>query len=217
MRLVLISDTHYYAESTPLPEGDVLVHCGDFSITGSDSELYGSMKWFRDLDFKHKVCIAGNHDQYEEEEPGFMSYVLGDKAHYLYESFVEIEGLKFWGSPIQPIFNNWSYNRDKKFRSTYWKEYMPDDVDVLLTHCPPRDILDTTYSGARVGCKHLGFRIAEVRPILSVFGHIHESRGVLYKDGIGYVNASLVGKGLTPTHNPYVVDIYDGTPILMQS
>jgi hypothetical protein len=30
---------------------------------------------------------------------------------YLNDSGVEIDGLKFWGSPVQPYFHNWAFNR----------------------------------------------------------------------------------------------------------
>jgi len=207
MRLVVISDTHLVAQDTPLPAGDVLIHCGDFCINGTDSELYHALTWFRDLEFEQKACIMGNHDEWEEKCPGMVKHVLDGHAHYLNGSEVTIHGLKFWGSPIQPEFKNYAFNRTRLFRSHYWKDAMPDDVDVLLTHCPPRGVLDETHDSSRVGCKHLGFRVEKVRPILHAFGHIHESRGCLIKDGIGYVNASMVERGLLPVHKPFVFDL----------
>lgn len=46
-----------------LPEANVLVHSGDFTMTGSESEAIDFMNWFCDLPHKHKIFICGNHDE----------------------------------------------------------------------------------------------------------------------------------------------------------
>ncbi|KAK4456873.1 Metallo-dependent phosphatase-like protein [Cladorrhinum samala] len=59
-RIVCISDTH---NSTPkLPKGDVLIHAGDLTNTGSYSELSKAIQWLEKADFERKIVIAGNHD-----------------------------------------------------------------------------------------------------------------------------------------------------------
>ena len=65
MRLVVISDTHGLHDSIgSLPEGDVLVHAGDFMNSGFDLETIASFnRWLRDQPFKHRVVCAGNHDR----------------------------------------------------------------------------------------------------------------------------------------------------------
>ena len=63
MRIVHISDTHsMHRLLTKLPEGDVIVHSGDFTLTGTEAEALDFMEWFCDLPYRHKVFIAGNHD-----------------------------------------------------------------------------------------------------------------------------------------------------------
>lgn len=69
-----------------------------------------------------------------------------------------------------------------------------------ITHGPPLEILDRTIGGTHVGCYALAARLEEIRPALSVFGHIHRDRGAIIKqwddDGSGkrkstvYVNAA---------------------------
>jgi hypothetical protein len=55
------------------------------------------------------------------------------------------------------------------------------EVDILLTHGPPHNILDRTTARDHAGCpsllRHLG-RMTNP-PRLHVFGHIHEARGAL--------------------------------------
>lgn len=50
-------------------------------------------------------------------------------------------------------------------------------VDVVITHGPPRGILDYTDSRQRAGCPHLFGAVARARPRLHCFGHIHEGWG----------------------------------------
>ena len=62
LRLVVISDTHNKHRSLKLPQGDVLIHCGDFTDKGTSVEVQDFTKWFIDTPFKHKIVIAGNHE-----------------------------------------------------------------------------------------------------------------------------------------------------------
>jgi hypothetical protein len=54
---------------------------------------------------------------------------------YLNDSGVEIDGLKFWGSPVQPYFHNWAFNRIGDDICKHW-ELIPLDTDILITHGP---------------------------------------------------------------------------------
>lgn len=47
----------------------------------------------------------------------------------------------------------------------------------MLTHGPPKDILDETHTGEKVGCEHLRRGVSRCKPRLHCFGHIHESWG----------------------------------------
>ena len=51
-----------HRQLTNLPEGDVIVHSGDFTMMGTEGEALDFMEWFCDLPHRHKVFIAGNHD-----------------------------------------------------------------------------------------------------------------------------------------------------------
>ncbi|OAQ96935.1 hypothetical protein LLEC1_04236 [Akanthomyces lecanii] len=68
---------------------------------------------------------------------------------------------------------------------------VPADVDVLLTHGPPRGHLD---DGGK-GCPQLVKEILRVRPRLVVFGHIHAGRGEkqLSYDGFERAYSGIMG------------------------
>ena len=53
---------------------------------------------------------------------------------------------------------------------------IPPDLDLLVTHGPPRGIGDRAVLGS-VGCDDLRAAVLAARPRAHVFGHIHEARG----------------------------------------
>ncbi|KAM5543604.1 hypothetical protein V8D89_002855 [Ganoderma adspersum] len=62
-RVVCISDTHNrHAELPPLPPGDILIHAGDLTETGTEAELEAAFAWLSSAPHKHKIVVAGNHD-----------------------------------------------------------------------------------------------------------------------------------------------------------
>lgn len=45
IKFVCVSDTHNRAEEVQLPEGDVLIHCGDFTRSGTPNEVTAFNEW----------------------------------------------------------------------------------------------------------------------------------------------------------------------------
>lgn len=125
----------------------------------------------------------------------------------LIDSGCKYKGVKFWGSPITPRFNDWAFNRSiikehssKKFPyiEKHWKK-IPKDVDVLITHGPPIGIMDISkYGGHRCGCPHLRKYVEEIKPKYHIFGHIHEGRGVLKEGSVVFINASSLDHHYSP-------------------
>lgn len=63
IRIVCISDTHSrHGNMLQLPPGDVLIHAGDFTNTGSRRDTEEFVAWMDAQPYKHKIFIAGNHD-----------------------------------------------------------------------------------------------------------------------------------------------------------
>lgn len=98
MKILHISDTHsHHRQLQDLPAADVIVHFGDFTMVGTEAEVIDFMEWFCALPYKHKVFIAGNHDDclFGADING-----LPENCHYLYGNDVTIEGIKFFGIPM---------------------------------------------------------------------------------------------------------------------
>jgi hypothetical protein len=57
---------------------------------------------------------------------------------------------------------------------------------ILISHSPPRGLLDEAHGNRHVGCDHFLAALKRVKPVVAVFGHIHEARGtktVTWDDG----------------------------------
>lgn len=54
-----------------------------------------------------------------------------------------------------------------------WRDTIPPDTDILLTHGPPKYHLDLE----NFGCAYLLEEIRAKKPLLHVFGHIHAGYG----------------------------------------
>jgi predicted phosphohydrolase len=206
MRLVLLSDTHMLHGRLEIPDGDVVVHAGDFCSSGSFEEASRFATWFAALPHPHKVIIAGNHDRCLEADPSLGPKLFRD-AHYLFDSGATLGGLAFWGSPWQPWFLSWAFNLPRGPALKAKWDLVPSGIDVLVTHGPPAAILDRCESGEDAGCMDLRAAIERVRPRLHVFGHIHEGYGQRRIGPTLFVNASNCTAAYAPTNEPVVVDL----------
>jgi len=206
MRLVCISDLHSYHPS-PIPDGDVLIIAGDICDKGNLLEIFAYDDLFGDLPHPHTLVIAGNHDWPFVHMNKEQKHKLFNHATYLEDEGVEIDGVKFWGSPWQPTYFDWAFNlpRGPKLAEVWAK--IPSDTDVLITHGPPFGILDTVKTGEHVGCEELSKALLQIKPKVHVFGHIHESYGALEKHGTTYINACLCNAHYQPENSPIVVDL----------
>lgn len=206
-RLICISDTHskHYELDKDLPEGDIIIHAGDFSNRGHLNELSDFLGWFSNLNYKHKIFIAGNHDFIMEKAQG-IAYEYQEKGViYLRDEMVEVEGLKIYGTPWQPRFFDWAFNVDRGEAIAKKWASIPEGLDVLIVHGPPHGILDALDSGMRVGCEELYKRIWEVKPKLMVFGHIHSAYGMSGLDGVTFINASSLDERYEYNRNKPII------------
>lgn len=208
MKAVAISDTHGKHDGLQLPKGDLLIHAGDVSNIGKEQGVRDFLKWFADLDFKYKIFIAGNHDYFFERFPEtYVKEIIPDNLIYLNDSGTEIEGIKIWGSPIQPWFHNWAFNRWRDAAIDKHWQLIPDDIDILITHGPAHGILDKTSRGELVGCEDLLKKIKKVKPKFHIAGHIHEAYGIEQHDATTFINASVLNLKYELVNEPIVFEI----------
>ncbi|KAF7453198.1 Metallophos multi-domain protein [Pyrenophora tritici-repentis] len=201
-RVVCISDTH---NQTPkLPRGDVLIHAGDLTNQGSYSELKKTVEWLERQDFEAKIVVAGNHDIALDgpffrhnsqswkwpspQDAGMCRKLLTESTSitYLENAATQIRltsGACFtvFGSPCTPKQGTWAFQYAGNQEAECVWSRIPDGVDVVVTHTPPKGHCDGTAEGLtdkREGCPSLLKRLSQVRPKLNICGHIHGGWGV---------------------------------------
>ena len=231
MRIVIISDTHNNDIFNELPDGDMLIHCGDSTQYGEKHEFEKFIFPFMSCTkFDTKVFIAGNHDsiyQYKERYIGkkseWIKNVLSEEnlsqsdliyledTSFIFTSSEFSRPIKIYGSPYVPRYGLWSYMID---RNSYellkkWEE-IPNDTDILITHGPPHSILDEVERMGytkNTGCELLYTRVFEINPILHCFGHIHDQHGYEKVKETTFINASICDGENNNIYHPIVIDL----------
>jgi len=208
---------------------DTIVFCyvhitiaGDCTDPGSsvsnEKQIRNFNQWLGTLPHKHKFVVAGNHDP----EKGVSLTDLRNlftNARYLQDESVEIflsnnrKTLKIYGSPWQPQFEGFlTYKKPgpgKGHIKDLWESSIPESVDIVATHSPPKGHLD-----AGIGSEDLLDLLESVQPKLNCFGHIHKGRqgkmsgAQRIQDGRTlYVNGAIVNDDLEPIWDPVLVEI----------
>lgn len=209
LRIVCISDTHGLHRRVKVPEGDFLIHAGDFMSSGrSLDEIIDFDEWLAEQPHPYKIVIAGNHDLLFESKAADARAALTN-AVYLENSGVEIAGLRFWGCPITPVTEAWAFHVPRGFASRKYWDMIPDETDVLITHGPPFGILDKKdILSSRLGCKQLTATLMRVRPRLHVFGHIHGGYGYETRPGgTVLVNCAIQNAAYRLVNLPITVEL----------
>jgi len=214
MRLVCLSDTHNLHERLSVPDGDVLLHAGDFTARGTEREVAAFGAFLARLPHRHKVVVAGNHDFLFEKKPARARELLGDVL-YLEDALAQVGPLTVYGSPWQPWFHDWAFNLRRGPELAAKWALVPSGVDVLVTHGPPHGLFDRTVHGEHVGCEELTRALPRIRPRLHLFGHIHEDYGAAQLDGTLAVNACNCDLRYRAVNAPVVVDLEAGSARLV--
>lgn len=206
-RFVILSDTHgleSLPDSILCQDADVAIHCGDLTTQSEIHEYEASITLLQALKAPLKLVIAGNHDftmdipvfqrKVAEAQPA-LDFQIVEQTFGSYGQarrlFSEDTGITFldegthsfrlqngasltvYASPYTPSFGDWGF----QYHPDHGHDFSIGNVDVVMTHGPPRGIMDYTHSGERSGCPYLFEAVARARPLLHCFGHIHEAWG----------------------------------------
>lgn len=188
MKIWHISDTHGYHKLLTIPENiDLVIFSGDCSNPRdpytNEPEVRSFIHWFKELPIEHKIFVAGNHDTSIEKSLITKLDFSGYNIHYLENDYVYIDGIKIFGSPYTPTFNNWSFMKARDKMDKLWSK-VDENVDIFVVHGPPKTILDLSYSRDHIleycGCNSLRNHILNrIKPKLCLFGHIHNNEHII--------------------------------------
>jgi len=187
MKIWHISDTHTFHGLLETPQGvDMVIFSGDCSNPRdpytNEHEVRKFIDWFSELPIKYKIFVAGNHDSSIEKGLVTKADFNNEGIVYLENDHCTIEGIKIFGSPLTPQFGQWSFMKARNKLDRIWPSIIEDDVDIVVTHGPPKGILDIAedrnHNIEFCGDRSLMNRIREINPKLSLFGHIHNNSGI---------------------------------------
>ena len=211
VRIVAISDTHNLHEDLRnVPDGDVLIHCGDGLRRGGDEDAVRALgRWLASQPHSIKVVTGGNHDATLERLPrARVAELLGSDVSFVANAGLEINGIRIFVSPYSNANSARSPNRAfqgdgvlEELRATL-PAFAKEGLDVLVSHGPPAGILD---KGA--GSDALAQLVRDTKPRYHIFGHQHNCFGTTVRGSTCFVNASSTDGLFALCKPPLVVDV----------
>lgn len=176
-QLLLFSDPHGDLDACrrlveQAEEADIVVGAGDFCVMRRG--LAATIDVLAAID-RPTVLVPGNSESASELTDACRSW---PQAHVLHGCGITLQGISFYGVgggvPITP-FGPWSYDLTESEAEELLAS-CPDGA-VLVSHSPPKGVVDRDSQGRSLGSTALRRAIEEAAPQLVVCGHIHGSWG----------------------------------------
>lgn len=213
-RIVHMADTNNHLHKSTsknfLPEGDILIHSGGFTVNGTEEEYVQFDAWLASVKdmYHYRVVVAGLADvKLCGNDWDYVKAMLPNATHVLCHSEATLLGMRIYGSPW-----HWAHEQNYTCKigahsSTSGRfDEIPEGIDVLVTHGPSFGRLDFTPVGwlsmstkgvdqndyrsaghnigqGRSGSTELRDAIEHIRPGLHLHGLCAGSRGVLLPAG----------------------------------
>lgn len=233
-----VADLHgHYPQ---LEGGDLLIVAGDLTKSDTETEYIKFISWCFDNyltgKFSKIIWIAGNHDNWVQEnvsinqQLGGSEYLCDSGTEFEYEepvrdlfdpgnkSLVFRKKLKIWGSPwtkrfpgMNPHCMAFTVDTDEELAEKW--ALIPEDTDILVTHCPPYGIMDRVNEVTKWGTKRFNVgspsllntsrRLKNLK--LFVFGHIHESYGQISPSRLR-MSAAVATREVTCASMPHIAN-----------
>lgn len=202
------SDSHTNHGLLQIPDNiDIAIFSGDCSNPRdkyqNEQKVLNFLCWYGlSVKATYKIFVAGNHDTSVEarliKKEKFEEYGI----IYLENESIELKftvdpikqetrSIKIWGSPVTPSFGvGWAFNKSREKLHDLWST-IPEDTDIVISHGPPKGILDLSYNRNNVlefcGCSALKKRMLKIQPKLVCYGHIHNTEDII---NAGYTKLS---------------------------
>lgn len=232
--LVLISDSHMRPLDDILgdAEGDLLIHCGDALDKGSLKEGYKFLAEWERITKRFRlgsVYTVGNHDLcYGENQFLFKGEFLSRGSKFLCNEGTNIKdgdrNILFWGHSLIPwISTGYWFGESEELDRRRALNMIPESWRkelVLISHGPPRGVLDvctfkrldgSEYLGPNWGCGPLREFIWDNDVPYCLSGHLHSGHGrelMMTRNGqCQVINAANVDEDYKIAYPPEVIEI----------
>ncbi|KAI5925834.1 ser/Thr protein phosphatase family protein [Camillea tinctor] len=205
-------------EAKEAQKADVVIHCGDLTEESKIFEIRDTLQFLKSLDARTKLVIPGNHDftldipKFQAnisaaniEDENLIRREFGEygEARRLFDEAkrdgiifldegnhnINLENgarLRIYASPYTPGDRTWGFTYPPGSQHDF---SIDQGVDVIVTHGPPEGIFDkNSDKEKRLGCKSLFAAVAQTKPRLHCFGHVHGGWGarlVTWRDQLG--------------------------------
>jgi hypothetical protein len=186
MKIYAVADIHGARERERraielASESDLAIVCGDITQFGPPEDA----KRFLDKmgDVVKTLALPGNCD-----EPGTIEAIEASAAKNIHNNRIEFQGFPFFGYSGSSPFGEEEETYDSLKR-------LAKEKGVLCTHAAPKGHLDLTLGGYSIGSGAVLRVIEETKPVLSLFGHVHEGVGSEIYKGSWLVNCSSGWRG----------------------
>ena len=189
MRIFAVSDTHGKLEGLDPSGADIVVMAGDVApLRGwTERALVEQVRWMNTVfcDWCGSYpktafrMIPGNHDLFAAYDDLLSAVRLPENAKLLIDELDEVSGLRIYGTPWVPCINGrWAFEENVPGLLSRKFAAIPDGVDILLTHTPPRirhKKVDVSIdrNSPHFGSAELLDAIRKTRPRYALCGHIH--------------------------------------------
>lgn len=172
-RILAFSDMHLSARCAAeireaARDADLIIGAGDFC--NGRHGLAEAMELLRTLE-QDSIYVPGNAESADELQAATSATVLHGNG-------IKKAGLKIFGLgyavPVTP-FGSWSCDLTEAEAEALLNEM--EAADILISHSPPKGVVDRGSSGVSFGSTAVRASIERVQPRLCLCGHIHDCFG----------------------------------------
>lgn len=214
MIIAATSDLHGYLPDPPPWPCDLVIIAGDIMPDKRPIERQGDwcqttlLPWIEEMTSVTKAPLYltwGNHDF-----AAIRLLIPSDLTAYaVVDRGFNILGSRFYFTPWVPNLGRWAYSFDGDVPDRY-REAIPDDTQILVTHGPPHGFGDATNNHTsnweHVGSPSLLERCQAIRVPIVICGHIHEGRGTYETPWQGAIyNVAALDRNYKPRERPWTL------------
>ncbi len=213
MRVVAISDTHFKVDVSTIPDGDVLIHCGDLCTTGYPADFEQQLEWLAELPHKTVLYTPGNHDFHLQVYPGpalqqlreVGVWVVGLPGNENYSTYKLPNGMTVLGLPYVTGLPRWAFNETEAYLGDFLARQR--GIDIVMSHAPPKFIRDSPKPGTHVGIEAYRSFARHRRPKHWFFGHTHECYGHEMQFETDFWNVAMCDRSYKHANPAVVIDL----------